>query len=273
MLKFPFLPNCRVGSNARRHFAHTLAACSDNVNGKNIWRTLELVRVCDIFRHPLGLKNGQISAAADRPAAHRKSTVRGQAHAPLPRQAPGDRIAYGNAFLTRPDLERLIRAAGKISGDNALIIIGSQAVLGQYPDAPEFLLRSMEADLYPLSWPERAEQVDGAMGEGSHFHQTHGYYAQGVGPDTATLPKNWQKHLVRIANSNTGGISGLCLEVHDLAISKYVAGREKDREFTQALARYGMTKKAILIERLSTTTLGPSVRTLVKGRITRDFPR
>jgi hypothetical protein len=175
--------------------------------------------------------------------------------------------------MTRSDLEHLIRAAGKISGDNELVIIGSQAVLGQYPDAPDILLRSMEADLYPLSRPERADQVDGAIGEGSPFHQTHGYYAQGVGPDTATLPEDWQKRLVRIANSNTGGIAGLCLEVHDLAISKYVAGREKDREFTQALARYGMTKKAILIERLSTTKLSPPVRTLVKGRIARDFPR
>jgi hypothetical protein len=175
--------------------------------------------------------------------------------------------------MTRSDLEHLIRTAGKISGDNEVIIIGSQAVLGQYPDAPEILLRSMEADIYPFARPERADQVDGAMGEGSPFHQTHGYYAQGVGPDTATLPVDWEKRLVRIANSNTGGISGLCLEVHDLAISKYVEGREKDREITQALARYGMTRKAILIERLSTTKLGPPVRKLVNGRIMRDFQR
>ena len=175
--------------------------------------------------------------------------------------------------MTRSDLEHLIRAAGKIAGERELVIIGSQAVLGQFPEATGILSRSMEADLYPLSRPERADSIDGAIGEGSKFHQTHGYYAQGVGPDTATLPKNWQKRLVRIENPNTGGFAGLCLEVHDLAISKYVAGREKDREFTQALARYEMTNKAALFERLVATKLDPVVAKLVKGRIEKDFTK
>ena len=124
-----------------------------------------------------------------------------------------------------------------------------------------------------MSRPELADGIDGAIGEGSTFHQTHGYYAQGVGPDTATLPRNWQKRLVRIENSNTGGIAGLCLEVHDLAISKYVAGREKDREFTRALARYEMTNKVTLFDRLARTKLDPAVGKLVKGCIERDFTK
>ena len=173
--------------------------------------------------------------------------------------------------MTRSDLEHLIRAAGKIAGERELVIIGSQAVLGQFPEAQGILSRSMEADLYPLSRPELADGIDGAIGEGSAFHRTHGYYAQGVGPDTATLPKNWRKRLVRIENPNTGGFAGLCLEVHDLAISKYVAGREKDREFTRALARYEMTNKVTLLDRLAATKLDPAVAKLVKGRIERDF--
>ena len=168
--------------------------------------------------------------------------------------------------MTRSDLEHLIRAAGRISGDRELVIIGSQAVLGQFPEAPGVLSRSMEADLYPLSRPELADSIDGAIGEGSTFHRTHGYYAQGVGPDSATLPKNWQKRLVRVENPNTGGFAGLCLEVHDLAISKYVAGREKDREFTQALARHEMTNKAVLSERLAATKLDPAVADLSRQR-------
>jgi hypothetical protein len=175
--------------------------------------------------------------------------------------------------MRRSDLEHLIRAAGKIAGERELVIIGSQAVLGQFPEAPAALLRSMEADLYPLSRPELADKVDGAIGEGSKFHQTHGYYAQGVGPDTAILPKGWKQRLVRIENPNTGGIAGLCLEVHDLAISKYVAGREKDREFTRALVHHEMTDKETLLARLAMTKLDPAVSTLVKGRIERDFPK
>jgi hypothetical protein len=175
--------------------------------------------------------------------------------------------------MTRSDLEHLIRAAGTIAGDRELVIIGSQAVLGQFPEAPGILSRSMEADLYPLSRPELADAIDGALGEGSTFHRTHGYYAQGVGPDTATLPNKWKRRLVRIDNPNTGGFAGLCLEVHDLAISKYVAGREKDREFTRALARYEMTSKATLFERLAATRLDAGVARLVKGRIERDFTK
>lgn len=175
--------------------------------------------------------------------------------------------------MRRSDLEHLIRAAGRIAGERELVIIGSQSVLGQFPDAPVALLMSMEADLYPRAHPELADKVDGAIGEGSAFHQSHGYYAQGVGPDTATLPRGWQRRLVRVENANTNGYAGLCLEVHDLAISKYVAGREKDREFTRELARYKLVDRMLLEKRLAVTRLDAAMAKLVKGRIARDFPR
>jgi hypothetical protein len=175
--------------------------------------------------------------------------------------------------MRRSDLEHLIRAAGRIAGERELVIIGSQSVLGQFPDAPVALLMSMEADLYPRNHPELADKVDGAIGEGSAFHQAHGYYAQGVGPDTATLPRGWQRRLVRVDNANTNGYAGLCLEVHDLAISKYVAGREKDREFTRELARHKLIDRLQLEKRLAATRLDAAVAKLVKGRIARDFSR
>jgi hypothetical protein len=175
--------------------------------------------------------------------------------------------------MRRSDLEHLIRAAGRIAGERELVIIGNQAVLGQFPDAPVALLMSMEVDLYPLARPELADKVDGAIGEGSVFHQTHGYYAQGVGPETATLPAGWRRRLVRLDNPDTNGYAGLCLEVHDLAISKYVAGREKDREFTRELARHGMTDRKILLKRLAVTKLDPAVLKLVINKIRKDFPQ
>lgn len=173
--------------------------------------------------------------------------------------------------MKRSELEHLIRAAGRIAGEREIVVIGSQAVLGQFPDSPAALLRSMEADLYPRGKPELADEVDGAIGEGSRFHEQYGYYAQGVAPDTATLPRGWQRRLVRVENSNTGGYAGLCLEVHDLAISKYVAGREKDLEFTRELARHGMTGRRTLIKRLAATRLAVAAAAQVRGRIERDF--
>ena len=83
--------------------------------------------------------------------------------------------------MRRSELEHLIRASGEIAADDEIIIIGSQAILGLFPDAPVRLLSSMEADVYPKNHPEKADEVDGAIGEGSSFHELHGYYAQGVG--------------------------------------------------------------------------------------------
>ena len=174
--------------------------------------------------------------------------------------------------MKRSDLEHVIRAAGAITDDRQIVVIGSQAVLAQFPDAPPALLVSMEADVFPRNRPERAELIDGAIGEGSSFHEQFGYYAQGVSERTATLPAGWKQRLVTVANQNTGGNEGLCLEVHDLAISKYVAGREKDLAFTAALARHGLTQRQTLLQRAAQTKLAPGLRKLVLGRIGRDFP-
>ena len=87
--------------------------------------------------------------------------------------------------MQRSDLEHIIRASGDVANDDEIIVIGSQSILGQFPDAPILLLASMESDIYPRNKPELADKVDGAIGEGSSFHQRYGYYAQGVGPDTA----------------------------------------------------------------------------------------
>lgn len=172
--------------------------------------------------------------------------------------------------MKRSELEHLIRAAGSIANDSEIVVIGSQAILGQFPDAPSALLVSAEADLFPLHHPELADLIDGSIGEGSQFHELFGYYAQGVGERTAVLPKGWRQRLVRIENANTRGVAGLCLEVHDLAVAKHVAGREKDLEFTRELARHGMTDCKTLLARLKVTEVSAEVRKIIEARIRRD---
>lgn len=175
--------------------------------------------------------------------------------------------------MKRSELEHLIRAAGSIADDTEIVVIGSQSILGQFPDAPESLLVSAEADVFPLNHPELADLIDGSIGEGSPFHELHGYYAQGVDERTATLPRGWRERLVKVSNPNTRGVVGLCLEVHDLAISKYAAGREKDRQFTHELARQGMVRRDTLMARERETDLPAELRKLVKARIDRDFKK
>ena len=68
-------------------------------------------------------------------------------------------------------------------------------ILGPIPNPPAELTMSMEADIYPMNAEERADDIDGALGEGSHFHETYGYYAQGVDSTTACLPHGWKERL------------------------------------------------------------------------------
>lgn len=169
--------------------------------------------------------------------------------------------------MKRSELEHVIRASGEIAGDAEIIVIGSQAILGQFPNAPVRLLVSMEADIYPKNHPKKADKVDGAIGEGSSFHQLHGYYAQGVGKTTAVLPENWESRLIAVNNENTNGVTGYCLEVHDLAISKLIAMRPKDLKFVQELARHDMIDKKTMLRRLKRTNLDASILRAVLTRI------
>ena len=173
--------------------------------------------------------------------------------------------------MQRSELEHVIRASGDIAQDNEIIVIGSQSILGQFPNAPARLLASMETDIYPRNRPELADKIDGAIGEGSSFHEMNGYYAQGVGPETAVLPARWQDRLIKISNENTNGISGLCLEVHDLAISKLVADRSKDLEFIQELIRQELIEKMVMIDRLMETHLSKAERRRIDMRIVSLF--
>ena len=128
-------------------------------------------------------------------------------------------------------------------------------MLGQFPQAPDELLVSIEADVFSLRDPADSDLIDGSIGEGSPFHQTFGYYAHGVSVETAVLPSGWQDRLVSVRNENTGGGTGLCLEIHDLAISKLVAGREKDVDFIGGLLRHRLVKVPVIRDRLNKTSL------------------
>lgn len=172
--------------------------------------------------------------------------------------------------MTRAQLEHLIRAAGDIASDDEIVVIGSQAILGQFPDAPASLLVSAEADIFPKNHPERADLVDGSIGEGSPFHETYGYYAQGVGEETAVLPSGWKDRLIAVHNANTRGVTGWTLEVHDLLVSKYVAGREKDRVFCKEALRHRLADGAVLLQRLRETALAADRAALVEAAIRAD---
>ena len=129
----------------------------------------------------------------------------------------------------------------------------------------------MEADLFSERDPRDADLIDGSIGEESTFHKTFGYYAHGVGEETATLPMGWKDRLISLTGPDLGGATGLCLEVHDLAISKLVAGRPKDLQFVRELFRKGLAREDEVRQRLSQTTLEEPMRNACEARLTRLF--
>jgi hypothetical protein len=187
--------------------------------------------------------------------------------------------------MNRYQLEHVIRAAGTIAEVQNLIILGSQSILGQFPTIPATLLkanpidiwvpnllyRSMEADLIIPNDPAKTELVEACLGELSPFHETYGYYVQGVDYQTATLPKGWQERFVNLCNSNTHWVTGHCLEIHDLILSKLVAGREKDLEFFHACAILKLINQNTLLERLKLIDLASPLHEIVERRIYRGF--
>lgn len=162
--------------------------------------------------------------------------------------------------MTRTELEHIIRAAAAITNSREIMVVGSQSILGALPDAPAELRESMEADVYALHAPETSDVIEGAIGEGSPFQVRYGYYAQGVGPETAKLPVGWENRVIRVQNPNTDDKVGYCLEPHDLAASKLAAGREKDKTFVSTMLRLAVIEGATLSQRIATLPLAPEHR-------------
>ena len=169
--------------------------------------------------------------------------------------------------MKRADLEHIIRAAGSIAETDRLVILGSQAILGSFPQAPQELLASQEADLYPPDEPGKADLIDGSIGELSPFHEQFGYYAHGVGPETATLAPGWEERLVPLANENTRGVTGLCLHPLDLALSKLIAARDKDIAFVRIMLQHRLVAEREVRDLAS--TLRPDLAGRVHTALTR----
>ena len=146
--------------------------------------------------------------------------------------------------MKRGDLEHVLRAASAITNQRDFIVIGSQSILGQFPDAPAELLVSDEVDIYPRDRPELADLIDGAIGE---------------------------LCLIIVTNDNTHGAVGHCLEIHDLLAAKYVAGRDKDRRFCRDAVRRGLADEGRLLERVASLPVDDERKTTLRSVVLSDF--
>ena len=146
-------------------------------------------------------------------------------------------------------LVHVLRAAADISGEKNFVVVGSQAVLLALPESDQRLTLSDEIDLYPSLAPEKSDEIDGVIGALSMFHQTHGYHADGVSPETATMPDDWMK---RASLHYFGDITAICPDITDLCVAKVAAGRDKDADFIRILLADRHVDLTVLIQRIET---------------------
>ena len=175
--------------------------------------------------------------------------------------------------MRKPDFDHVIAAAAALTGEAEIVVIGSQAIFGAVEDPPAAMLRSIEADIYPRARPERAEEIDGTLGDGSQFQATFGYYAHGVGPETAKAPEGWEGRLVRVdvprRPGESGAVAALCLEVHDLVLAKCAAGRDRDWGFAFDALRSELVEMSRLLDEVEAMPVDAQrrehVRTMLEG--------
>jgi hypothetical protein len=173
--------------------------------------------------------------------------------------------------MRRADFEHVIAAAADISGETEIVVIGSQAILGSIEEPPPGMLISMEADVYPLKAPEKASEIDGVLGDGSPFQGTYGYFAHGVGPETAKAPAGWEERLVRVEvpprPGRTRGAVALCMEIHDLILAKCVRGDARDRDFAREAVVGGLVQVDLLCTRIESLPVSVSEKRWIKQMV------
>ena len=153
--------------------------------------------------------------------------------------------------MNRAELEHAIRATCDLAEETEVIVFGSQAILGEFPDAPEELRQSAEADISPKHEIDKVDLIDAILGQDSLFHRQHGFYVHGVPiREAATLPPGWESRAIKVQNKNTREFIGWCIEAHDLAVSKLTAHRDKDLDFVRTLLAEEMITPRKLIARI-----------------------
>jgi hypothetical protein len=166
--------------------------------------------------------------------------------------------------MRRDQLEHAIRTACQIIGHSAVVVVGSQSILGSFAEdqLPSEATMSVEVDILPLAddndeTARLADVIEGIAGEWSPFEEQHGFSIDGVDSETAVLPDGWRHRLIKVQNANTAAASGVpqyigwCLDKEDLCTAKLCALREKDQNFVAALLDADLVDARIIAHRLA----------------------
>ena len=154
--------------------------------------------------------------------------------------------------MKKSELELALSAAGRIARDREFIVFGSQSILGTVAKPPKACLVSQEVDLYPRNHPQAMTLIVDGLGRRSAFFRKNGFFVDCVAPELAAFPEGWTERLAPFHTKRTGGVTGWCVELHDVVASKLVAGRVKDLNYVRALFAAKLIRPLILEGRVAT---------------------
>ena len=137
--------------------------------------------------------------------------------------------------MKKQQLFDLTKRLSEITGGKIPIICGTQSFFAYAELVPDIVSRSTECDYLLLDLDrETRNKILDELGLDSEFRVKNGYYADPLGLFTVVLPKDWQKRLQELRDENDNLIA-YCVEIYDTAVSKLIAGREKDFVFLKIL--------------------------------------
>src|SRR6266404_6126314 len=128
--------------------------------------------------------------------------------------------------MSRAELEDFILFANFDIGDP--LIAGTVAVLGQFPNPAPAIARFIEDELFPdgpppiplptferLIWDAERRERSGAVDDDTKKRES-----EAADDAIMNFPDGWYDRLIAVKSERTCGVTGWCVEVHDLATAK-----------------------------------------------------
>jgi hypothetical protein len=176
---------------------------------------------------------------------------------------------------TADDLQRVVSTLAREFNTDTVFIVGSQAILMLWPEAPTQLRGSGEIDAYPSNareWEksqskpeddftfEASEHIEARFGYGSDFHKANGFFIDGVDETTAKLPKGWDtRAVVCLFDVDGRKVKAIAPAPEDLIVSKLARLELRDKEFVEIYHRERPLDLNLIVQRIKDTDLEPEI--------------